>query len=177
MPESLFWLYATNRKQQALKLSLKTAILNGDTKMTHEIQTNFRTELTQTTMQGLKGVKIEEKLERKEAATLVDIWHSVCLRKHLLVMCFVNYVITVGYYGSMFFLNNLKGDRHVNYMVGSVVEMAALVVVLIMMRKLGTRFSIVLYQYSTGIICGIIGLTIAFLEEGNPHRGLLCELM
>lgn len=177
VPESIYWLYATNRKQQSLKLCLKTAKLNADKRMSTEIQTNYRTELEQSITQNLKGIKIEEKIEKKETAGLRDIWQSVCLRKHLVVMCCVNYVITIGYYSSMFFMNKIKGDRHVNFMVGSCVEMIALVLLLLLLRRLGTRFSIIFCQYSTGFICGIIGLVIAFLDKENPNRGKILKFI
>lgn len=162
MPESICWLYATNRKPKALNLCLRTATRNQDHKMIEEIKTYYVKELANV------DVDVDEPSDDKviiEKASLVDVVKTPSLRKHLLIMAVVNYSITVAYYGSIFFVNHLSGVRHVNYIIGSCAELVGLALLFFVLRQFGTRFTIILYLFVLAFLCAVIGLIIQFMPD------------
>lgn len=162
-------MYATNRKPKALKLLLRTAIRNHDTKMVEEIKTNYAKELAN------KNIELDDDTDDSnviiEKASLIDVIKTASLRKHLLIMAVVNYSITVAYYGSIFFVNHLSGVRHVNYIIGSCAELIGFGILFFSLKKFGTRYTEILYLYVLAFLCATIGIIIEFMPNTYEHKG------
>lgn len=133
--------------------------------MVEEIKTNYAKELAN------KNIELNEDADDSnviiEKASLIDLIKTSSLRKHLLIMAFVNYSITVAYYGSIFFINHLSGSRHLNYTYGSCAELFGFVILYFSLKKLGTKYTEILYLYVLAFLLATIGIIIEFVPHSD----------
>lgn len=101
-----------------------------------------------------------EGLSVNKKVNLLDIFTNPILRKHLIIMILVWYCVTLSYYGIIYFLPNLAGERHLNFLIGAVIEFFAYVVAFFVLSRLGRRYPMVFYQVVNGFICILIGFII-----------------
>lgn len=179
LPESISWLYATNRERQALQQCIKTARLNGDKQFASDIKENLLQRLNEKENDTNKPLNDDSNDEPEEVrkASLLDVWNTPCLRKHLLVMIFVNYSIAASYFGTVYFLNNVSGNRHLNFVIGAGVELIGLVFVFLTLTYLGRRWSIIFYQFATAFLCATISLLIVFGPSDSNWKPMAVTIL
>lgn len=175
LPESISWLYATNREREALQQCIKTARLNGDKTLAADIKENLLQRLSDKEAKDKQpndneSDEAENEPEVVRKASLLDVWNTPCLRKHLLVLIFVNYSIAASYFGTVYFLNNVSGNRHLNFVIGAVVELVGLIFVFFTLTYFGRRWSIIFYQFATAFMCATISFIIVFAPNDSTWK-------
>lgn len=66
--------------------------------------------------------------------------------------------VTLSYYGIIYFLPSLAGQRHVNFLVGAGIEAIANIFAYFILSRFGRRVPMRFYQYINGILCVTMGL-------------------
>jgi len=129
-------------------LILKAAKVNGKTIPIHVLE-------------KLKALSIIKSTEQKEnpTETLIDIFRSPILCKHMFIM-FVAWIGTnMGYYGITFSATNLSGDFYLNYILSMIVEPFAKIVSVLLMDVLGRRTIFCGGLITSGFFCLATGLS------------------
>lgn len=74
--------------------------------------------------------------------------------------------VTLCYYGTVFYLPKLDGQRHVNFLIGAFIEVVAYLLAFWALSKFGRRWPTALYQ----ILCGAICATVAGITFYTGHH-------
>lgn len=170
VPESIYWLYATNRKDEAVKLCIKTARLNGDKALSLEIKENVLVHLKNKNQEEIDDIK-EQPEEKQKKATLLDIYRTVCLRYHLLIMIWSRFSISLAFFSSLFFLNKTTGNRHFNFFISAGIDVIGLFFVFISLSRFGRRYSLIFYQLATAVLFGTICVILVFVPNTVEIKG------
>lgn len=62
----------------------------------------------------------------------------------------------------MFFLPNLPGNRHLNFIMGALIEISAYFVEFFMFTKYGRKFPMIGYEILNGAVCLIIAIITVY---------------
>lgn len=171
-PESIYWLYATGRKKQAFKLAIRTARLNGHS---NDIEEYRRINMITLNTSDISSVPSQTQIRTR--STYHQILRTQCLRKHILIMTMIWYSVSMSYYGILYFLPNLAGDRHGNFIVGAAIEVIAYGLAFLILSKFGRRIPMAAYQLINGFICIGIGLLIVILPAQHFGRQILVTIL
>lgn len=154
-------------------LCAKTARLNGDKSLAADINDSLIKQINNKMESN--GSSLKPKMldaGTPKTASLLDVWKTPCLRKHLLINSFLNFVISGSYYGSVYFLNNVSGNRHLNFVIGAAIESVGQGLLYVLMTYIGRRFSIIFYQFTTAALCATICLIITLSAEDNQASAI-----
>lgn len=77
------------------------------------------------------------------------------------------FTASISYYGIIFFLPNLPGNRHVNFIMGALIEISAYFVEFFLFTKYGRKFPMIGYQMFNGVICLCIAI-ISIYKTPEP---------
>lgn len=156
----MLWYLTKNRKSQALALCLKTAKLNRDKRMINEITTKYENELSdQNFVTSIKNTMDDGEIKKPKGITLTNVCQIKSLRKHLILMSIANYIITLAFYVCLFSLNHLNGNRHVNFIISSCVDVIAYSIMFFSLKRFGTRSTEMALLFLMGSLIGTVCLT------------------
>lgn len=172
IPESIYWLYATNKHESALKLCIKTAKANGNYKQITELHS-----IDLTDIKPNKPISPSQTNDIRTRTIYREIFATSCLRKHLFVMTLVFYGVTLSYYGILYFLPNLAGNRHLNFGISAGIEVLSYVIAYFILSKWGRRLPMVTFQLVNGCIIVIIGLLVVFMPEESHTKDVIVTVL
>ena len=91
------------------------------------------------------------------------------LRTRASILFFVWFSVSICYYGISYFVPNLFGDRHLNFVLGGGIELAAYLLAFVVLGGFGRRLPLCVYLILSGVICIVMVLVRNFmsLEQGN----------
>lgn len=165
-PESITWLYAKNRPKEALRVLKKVAESNKN----HAVVEKCNDISLDNNQNDLLSEEKGEAEEVKEGgSSLTAVLTSRVLKKHLFIMIGVWLSVTLSYYGILFFLSELPGDRHGNFLIGAGIELMAYIIAYFVLRKFGRRIPMAFYQYSNGILILILGI-LTMMEDTEAKK-------
>jgi len=159
IPESPRWLLAKNRQKEYSALVAAAAKKNGK-KLSSELEFELQTGKQGGEEEAGKEVAANEDKEGDQLG-LKDLF-SKELWLITVVMWIAWPVVTMGYYGITFGMANLSDDIFTNFIVSSIIEIPAYILVLLVMDIIGRKPLFSGSLLFTGIACIICGL----LEEG-----------
>lgn len=171
IPESISWLYAKNRYKDSLKIIKKIAKKNNDMDLLDECNKLQLTEKNNivivkanhnlndgATTAMLNGQHERNDDNNEDKTSMLDLVRNFVLRKHLIVMICVWFSVTLSYYGILYFLPSLAGQRHVNFLVGAGIEAIAYILAYFALSKFGRRIPMTFYQYVNGVLLITMGI-------------------
>lgn len=172
LPESLHWLWTQNKFRQVIKSYVKIARYNGD-KQFLEDDRRFQYDKN--------WEKLEEECHHIDRTTgdgkkpsafsmITVIFRHAILRKHILIMGMFWFTVTMCYYAITFFLPNLAGDRHTNFIVGGGIECVAYVLIYLAMNKFGRPYVLGICTIINGLMCVAFAIT-RFIEMDSDSSG------
>ncbi|XP_026473785.1 solute carrier family 22 member 6-A-like [Ctenocephalides felis] len=161
IPESALWLTTIGKYRSAHQVCDRIMRFNG-TKQ--DMNRNGTTCQSEQLVENVVSDPVIEKIG------LIGIFKNSLLRKHALVMTMVWFSVTLCYYGTVFYLPKLDGQRHVNFLIGAFIEVVAYLLAFWALSKFGRRWPTALYQ----ILCGAICATVAGITfYTGHHQGML----
>ncbi|PNF33929.1 hypothetical protein B7P43_G06010 [Cryptotermes secundus] len=101
----------------------------------------------------------------------IELFRNAVLRKYHLTMVFVWFSVSLLYYGIMFHLPDLSGERHLNFLLGAVVEVLSYVLAYIILSRFGRRIPMASFLLISGLICIIVGAVSRVPEEDGYWIG------
>lgn len=180
--ESPFWMLSKNMLDGAVKNYRKIAKYNKDDEFlaTEEVHNQQQIELIGHRGRAVNGSKresrekedYEEERPAPRQSNVLQLVKNPVLRKHLLSMIAIWFTAAISYYGIIFFLPNLPGNRHMNFIMGALIEISAYFVEFFLFTKYGRKYPMIGYQMLNGVICILIAVISAYK---TPDSSLLSE--
>lgn len=165
IPESMQWLCTNNRQHVAFKVCVRTARYNGNYGSIEEDHRYWLENIKN------KEVSSNENFNRQNKKSLWDIFHDIfktyCLRKHILIMAGTWFTVAMCYYGVLFFMPTLTGDRHLNFILGGIIEFFVYVTMYFVLAKFGRRKPSMIYFCVNGILLVIIAVCSTYKAKGK----------
>lgn len=78
------------------------------------------------------------------------------------------FTVSLSYYGTLFFLPNLPGDRHINFIMGAVVEISGYFIEFWLFTKYGRKFPMIGYQMLNSVVCISIAIMSVYQTPDHP---------
>ncbi|XP_021939494.1 solute carrier family 22 member 6-A-like isoform X6 [Zootermopsis nevadensis] len=94
-----------------------------------------------------------------------ELFRSAVLRKYNLIMVLVWFSDSLLYYGIIFHLPDLNGERHMNFLLGAVVEILSYILAYIILSRFGRRLPLASFLLIGGIICVLVGAVSVVPEK------------
>lgn len=169
LPESLPWLVANNRVDEAEeilqnaakwnKVDMPERILPVPVKIQDDTQTNIGNH-EEAKVNGKKGLleKIGFKKKKKEQTvsdvahyTLLDVLKNAKLRLYAIIMCLLWFVNSLVYYGLSLSTSALAGNGYLNFFLSGLVEIPAYTSCIFILQKWGRRWPLAIFHIVAGI--------------------------
>ncbi|CAH1257360.1 SLC22A5 [Branchiostoma lanceolatum] len=144
LPESPRWLIVTGRTEDAKRVIKRTARMNG---------ADFPDKLYREMDSNLIRHNGDDDKERRQHNVL-DLVRTPNIRKITLIVGFTWFVMIAVYLGLSLGAPELPGDPYVNFIVGSCMEIVAVVVAWSTMDRWGRKPPAIAALLVTGISCG-----------------------
>lgn len=171
LPESLHWLWTQNKFRAAIETYSKIARRNGDKLFAVE-ERQFQRDKNWETLEAQCRQLDKDSDQKMGTFSLVSvIFRHVVLRKHILIMSLMWFSVTICYYAITFFLPNLAGDRHTNFIMGACVEMISFILTYFVMQKFGRSNIIGIFMMSNAALCIAYALTELIEDLDAATRG------
>lgn len=157
LPESTRWLATKGKIQEVRRNVLKAGKFNG-TEFSETALKMLRLDAEEFMELQPKGKgKIEEAVVT-ETKTGYPIWKAIRNRTiflRLLIMSFCWATNTFVYYGLSIYSVTFAGDKYVNYIAGSLIELPSIVITYLLVNSkwLGRKRSLILTLFISGIAC------------------------
>lgn len=181
LPESSRWLMVNGRKNEAIRNIYKMAKVNGvdlteSTKHMLEVMKSEHNPMTTISSDVTKGETEKPTNTNDEDPDRVhpedipqtSIWQSRVLIFRLINCCICWFVVTFVDYGLTLNSVHLGGNKYVNFILSTMTEIPANILMFVVMDRLGRRTS----QTGSMLICGIACLAAQYLT----HRGTILQL-
>lgn len=177
IPESMHWQWTRNDFRGIIDSYSKIARKNGDQEF-EEDEKEFQRDKDWTKIKT-KCLAKESEMEEDKLGTIEvvkTIFKSPILRKHILVMAFFWFTVTVTYYAITFFVPNLGGNRHQNILIGGGVEIAGYVVLFFAMKKFGRSRVLAIFAIISASLCIVFAVTelIENISESAKGKWMEC---
>ncbi|KAK3606533.1 hypothetical protein CHS0354_041492 [Potamilus streckersoni] len=139
MPESLRWLIMMGKVDKAEALITKIAEKNK-LPYPHE---------------NWKDVKLqlETRDTNNKQYSFIDLVRTPVLRKRSLILFYIWFATSIGYYGLTWKLTELAGNKYLNFFIGGAVEFVAYVLVLPVTKRFGRRRPLCFYFLLAAATC------------------------
>lgn len=153
VPESLRWLMMKDKIEQAKRVVKSVTDFN---------KLPFPTR----TMDELQ-LQIEAKdNEPGRQYMFYDLLRTPTLRKHSLILFYLWFSVCVGYYGLIFKITGLAGNKYLTFFISGCVDLVAFVLVIYVIKRFGRRRPLLLY-FIVGSISSIIAGAIPIIGAGT----------
>lgn len=153
------------------KIVEKTACLDdfNEPAVDHEVAVIYKNTGNKCTILKKKELRDSMKapdigLKRKRSGFL-ELFSNRILRKYNLIMIYVWFSVSLTYYGIMFQLPDLSGERHLNFLLGAILEVISYVLAYVILSRFGRRIPMASYLLISGLICVIVGAVSVVPEE------------
>lgn len=164
IPESMLWLYTNRREHTAFKVCVRTARYNGNY---GSIEGDHRYWLENIKNEELTSNKHLNGKKIKLWDIFQDLFKTSCLRKHTFIMASTWFTVAMAYYGVLFFMPTLTGDRHLNFILGGIIEFFVYITMYFVLAKFGRRKPSMFYLSANGILLIIIAVCSSYEAEGK----------
>lgn len=166
--ESPFWMLSKNMLDGAVQNYRKIAKYNNDEEFlaTEEVHNQQQVELIHHHHGGSKRQQRKEDSQEDRPAprksNVLQLVKNNVLRRHLFSMIAIWFTAAISYYGILFFLPNLPGNRHMNFIMGALIEISAYFVEFFLFTKYGRKYPMIGYQMLNGMVCIVIAVISIF---------------
>lgn len=165
--ESPLWLLSKNKLDSAERCYRKIAKSNRDDEFlaTEEVHSQQQIELIghrSNKSDELNNGQSNQDNPAPRSSNILQLVTNPILRKHLFCMIGIWFTAAISYYGTLFFLPGLPGNRHTNFIMGGVVEMSAYFVEFFFFTKYGRKGPMIGYQMVNGAVCLGIAVIAAY---------------
>lgn len=170
--ESPFWMLSKNMLDGAVKNYRKIAKYNKDDEFLATEEVNGQQQIELIHHRGAGGMSSSDAKAEKDdgepdrpaprQSNVLQLVKNPVLRKHLFSMIAIWFTAAISYYGILFFLPNLPGNRHMNFIMGALIEISAYFVEFFLFTKYGRKFPMIGYQMLNGVVCIVIAVISAF---------------
>lgn len=179
LPESSRWLMVNGRKHEAIRNIYKMAKVNG-VQLSEPTQHLLETMKSEHNVMSTISSNVEENDFGKATPSDHDervhpedipqssIWTSRVLIIRMINCCICWFVVTFVDYGLTLNSVNLGGNKYVNFILSTMAEIPANVLMFVVMDRLGRRTS----QSGSMLISGVACLAAQYLT----HRGTVLQL-
>lgn len=175
--ESPLWMLSKNNLDGAVKNYRQIAKYNKDDEFlaTEEVHNQQQIELI-SHMAIRKGEKDdldspesggEDRPAPAPKSNVLQLVMNPILRKHLLCMLIVWFTAAISYYGIIFFLPNLPGNRHMNFIMGALIEISAYFIEFFLFNKYGRKYPMIGYKMLNAVVCIAIALISVYKTEDS----------
>jgi hypothetical protein len=106
--------------------------------------------------------------------TLDLVLYKCCSLKTVLwyvILTCHRFSVSLLYYGIMFQLPDLSGERHLNFLLGAVVEAISYVLAYFILSRYGRRLPLASFLLISGIICIVLGAVSVVPRKGTYWIG------
>ncbi|OWF49592.1 organic cation transporter protein-like [Mizuhopecten yessoensis] len=198
--ESLRWLIANNRKDEAMKVIQRVARINKVSKAQvaevmlllsdgHEpgnrVSCNSRSEglqpLNGHVVSPLQDVSDDTQDDTYTIATrmsdssdktnVIDLFRHRLLLKHSLILWFVWCTNSLTYFGLYLTSSSLTGNRHLNFFLNGLVELPGAFLYALLVNRLGRKRCCVLFHAVTGVAL-ILSVVLLQIAGDNANSSL-----
>jgi len=171
IPESPRWLLARNKHKEYSALVESAAKKNGKN-LSSELELELRNG-EKSSGEESGGKSVPGVIEGGDEVKTEELGMKDLFSKELWLITVVMWlawpIVTMGYYGITFGMANLSDDLFTNFIVSSVIEIPAYILVLLVMDIIGRKPLFSGSLLFTGIACIICGV----LETGSTFRTVL----
>lgn len=176
LPESLHWQWTQNQFRAVVESYSKIAKRNGDKDFAAEERQFQRDKHWQLIESQCKQIEAEEKRGTDGAwQSMTIIFRNLILRKHLIIVSILWFSVTMCYYAITFFLPNLAGDRHTNFIIGAGIEAVGFAAVYFAMQNFGRAKIIGIFMIVNATMCityAVVEL-VDFLDPEAKGEGII----
>ncbi|PSN41685.1 hypothetical protein C0J52_07716 [Blattella germanica] len=124
--------------------------------LSKKILDESNTDLINGTNEAGNNCSVESKMhankpknvDTKKTPGFLDLFRNGVLRK---------FSTSLSYYGIMFYLPDLSGERHLNFLLGAVLEALSYMFAYVILSRYGRRIPMTSYLFISGFICIIVG--------------------
>lgn len=152
LPESIHWLWTKNSFTKVVRIYTKLAKSSKNHKFLEE-ELLFQKDKNWPEIERKYKSVTESEKNPKTQMVLQNMLKNTILRKHIIVMGYFWFVGTLSYYALIYFMPNLSGDRHLNFIASAVIEMFAYILMYFSMKRFGRRFPLFGYTLFNGLLC------------------------
>ncbi|XP_053651819.2 organic cation transporter protein [Cherax quadricarinatus] len=167
MPESVRWLVAEGRYDEAKNIIQRVARVNNVELLKHLMDVRneeFRPDDGTLSVSNNKIELVNEtRQEEKIKKTVIDLLRTPVIRMRSFNMFFCWTVCTLLYYGLSYNSNSLAGNIFVNFIATMLVEVPSYIFTYLVLDRLGRKASLSFVFLLGGVACFISG----FIPEGN----------
>jgi len=146
VPESIRWLRVNERLEEAEKILHDAARVNGKPK---------------------PNVKLSKAETETKCGTYADLFRTWPMCKATLIQSYAWFVNGMVYYGISMASDNLGGDMYRDFILTSLVEIPANILVVVLGNKYGRRYTTISTMMLSGVSCG----SVAFIPGDTDVPG------
>ena len=154
IPESLRWLLSKGKVKRAEVVARSYIGYNSlkldPASLRHEMEAVSR--------------DLVSRQDARRPPDITDILRVSVLRTRAIILFFVWFSVSICYYGISYFVPNLFGDRHLNFVLGGGIELAAYLLAFVVLGGFGRRIPLCVYLTLSGVICILMVLIRNFMS-------------
>ena len=159
IPESLRWLLSKGKVKQAETVA-NSIIAYNSLKLEPG---SLRLEMEAVSRD------LVSRQDARRPPDITDIMRVPGLRARAFTLAFVWFSVSLCYYGIAYYVPNLFGDRHLNFVLGGGIELAAYLLSFVVLGGFGRRGPLCVYLGLSGALCISMVLLGSFLDPATVN--------
>lgn len=167
IPESPKWLLSKDKKLLALRACLRFARKNKDEAFIDE----YRKQLNVS--KKARGEEVAGVEESSPSGNVLDLFRNRILLKHILIAIVLWFGGNWAYYGMLYNIPSLPGGRHLNFLIGTFIEVAGVLVAFFLLTRLGRRITVIVMFYTITGFYLAFGFAILIEDPGTVVQVLI----
>ncbi|XP_050525745.1 organic cation transporter protein [Daktulosphaira vitifoliae] len=165
MPESVRWLLANDKKEEAVKLLKKIARVNGVDMSSSDVLNILNNDDEEE--------KAEIHEEEKQKATFFDLFRHPAIRNRSFLVMLLWFVNSSAYYGISWSTSSLGGNQFLVFSLMGLVEFPAYSFLLLTLNRWGRKINISGFM----ILAAMCLLTTLFVSKSNTWLMITCAML
>ena len=158
IPESLRWLLSKGKVKRA-EVVAKSYIGYNSLKLD---PASLRLEMESVSRD------LVSRQDARRPPDITDILRVAVLRQRAVVLFFVWFSVSICYYGISYYVPSLFGDRHLNFVLGGGIELAAYLLAFVVLGGFGRRVPLCVYLLLSGLTCITMVLVRQCFKKAHP---------